>query len=132
MLTIEPGRNAFFRPREPPRTFAQGIEVLVGSFARPLFPDGKGALLDNEVIRRFLKIIICPETEVIILLLGGGVDPAAVVPAEGALLIVVGYDVLSQLRSHHLEEIAQVPDERKVTKDRMVPLQQVVDPNYEE
>ena len=72
------------------------------------------------------------ETEVIILLLGGGIDPAAVVPAEGALLIIVGYDVLSQLRSHHLEEIAQVPNERKVTKDRMVPLQQVVDPNYEE
>src|SRR5690606_38485447 len=67
------------------------------------------------------------EAEVVVLALGAGIDPAPLVPGEGALLVVAGHDVLPQLRPDRLDPVSEVADHRKVAQDRVLLLGEVMD-----
>jgi hypothetical protein len=54
---------------------------------------------DDQVARGLLEIVVGAEAEVVVLLLGRRVDPAALVARERPLLVVAGDDVLAQLGS---------------------------------
>ena len=56
-----------------------------------------------------LDVVVGAEAEVVVLELGGRVDPAALVAAERPLLVVACDDVLPQLGAEALQEEAQVP-----------------------
>jgi hypothetical protein len=73
-----------------------------------------------------LEVVVGAEPEIVVLQLGGGVDPAALVTAERPLLVVARDDVLPQLRADGLEQEAGVPDDRKVAQDRVPALDEIV------
>ena len=60
-------------------------------------------------------------------MLGRGVDPAPVIPAERLVGVVVGDDVLTQLGADALEDEPQVADDGEVPQHRVAALHDVVD-----
>ena len=99
--------------------------VGVGRLARQR-RQREGHVLDDQVVLDVLDVVVGPEAEVGVLPLGRRVDPAALVAAEGPLLVVVGDDVLAQLGADALEQEAEVPEDREVAGDGVALLQQVV------
>ena len=83
-------------------------------------------MLDDGVIGRRLELVVGAEAEVVVFQLGGRVYPAPVVAAERALLVVVGDDVLTELRADRLEPVPEVADDGEIAQDRVLPLRQVV------
>src|SRR5690242_1635519 len=83
-------------------------------------------VIDDHVAGRVLDIVVGAEAEVVVLELGRGVHPPALVAAERPFLVVAGDDVLPQLRPDLLDQVAPVADEREVPQDRMPALSQVV------
>ena len=79
----------------------------------------KVGMPDDDVAGHLLEVVVGPEAEVAVLLLRRGVDPAALVPAEGALLVVAGHDVLAERAAQLLEPVAEAADEREVRDDRV-------------
>ena len=115
------------RPRAAPSTLAQGTHASwpacgIGRRGRP----PERGVLHDRVAGRVLDVVVGPEAEVVVLQLGRGVDPAALVPAERPLLVVAGDDVLAQLGPDRLDQVAGVADDREVAQQRVPALQQVV------
>jgi hypothetical protein len=85
-------------PSGPPSTLAQGSHACwcgwpgVGAVA------GNVRWCTNHVAAGVLEVVVGAEAEVVVLQLGGRVDPSALVAAERPLLVVAGDDVLPQLR----------------------------------
>jgi hypothetical protein len=52
-------------------------------------------LFDEEVVWAQIQIIVCAEPKIIILAFGCGIDPATLVTAERALLVVAGDNILA-------------------------------------
>jgi len=77
-------------------------------------------------------VVVGTEPEVRVLLLRRGVDEATFVSREGPFLVVVGDDVLPQLGSGLLEQVAEVADDREVAEDRMLLLGHVVNEEADE
>jgi hypothetical protein len=73
------------------RNWVVGIMAWI---SRVRTDDRKGGVLDDQIIRRCLEVVIGAKAEVVVLLLRGGIDPAALVAGEGALFVVPGDDVL--------------------------------------
>jgi hypothetical protein len=86
----------------------------------------EGDLLDDHVRRGQLEIVVGAESEIVVLALGGGVHPSTLVAREGTLFIVAGDDVLLQLWADRLEQISNMADDRKIPKDGVRPLGQVI------
>ena len=110
-------------PRGPPSTLALGSPAVAawscGQRRR------EGAVLDDRVARQVLDVVVGAEPGVVVLLLGRGVDPGALVAAERPLLVVAGDDVLAQLRTDRLQPVARVRDHRVVAQQRVPLLGQV-------
>jgi hypothetical protein len=66
-------------------------------------------LEDDEAVD-LLHLVVRAEPEGVDLALRRGVDPPALVARERAFLVVGGDDVLTQLGSERLEQVAEVPD----------------------
>src|SRR5262249_55423251 len=92
----------------------------------------KGGVANDDVPRRLLEIVVGAEAEIVVLLLRAGVDPAPLIARERSLLVVAGDDVLAQLGTERLEEIAQVADEREVANDGVPSLHEVVNGDDDE
>ena len=75
------------------------------------------AVLEDRVAVGVLDVVVGAEAEVVVLELGGRVDPAALVAAEGPLLVVARDDVLPQLGAEALQEEAEVADDRVGAED---------------
>jgi hypothetical protein len=88
----------------------------------------EGRVLHDQVVVHPLEVVVGTEPEVPVGLLRRGVHPAPLIAAEGPLLVVVGDDVLAQLRADALEQVAQVADHREVAQDGVARLQQVPRP----
>ena len=88
---------------------------------------GKCRMLDYDVVGREFELVVGTEVRIIILPLRRRIDPASLVPAERALLVVACNDVLPQLRSYGFEQIPQVPDDGIVPKYGVLPLHDVMD-----
>ena len=88
---------------------------------------GERAVLDDRIAGGVLDVVVGAEAEVVVLQLGAGIDPAALVTAEGTLLVVAGDDVLPQLGSELLGHEPGVTDDREVAQDGVLALDQVVD-----
>jgi hypothetical protein len=86
----------------------------------------EGAVVHDHVSVGVLQVVVGAEAEVVVLELGRGVDPSALVSAERPLLVVARDDVLAKLRSDGLDPEARVPDHREVPQDRMPTLDQVM------
>jgi hypothetical protein len=71
-------------------------------------------VLDDRVAHRVLDVVARAEPEVVVLELGRGVDPPALVAAERPLLVVAADDVLPQLGSDVLDPVAGVREHREV------------------
>jgi hypothetical protein len=84
-------------------------------------------MFDYGVVGREFEFIVRSETGIIVLPFGRCINPAALIPAERALLVVAGDNVLSQLRTNGLEQISKVPDDGIVPKYGVLPLNHVVD-----
>ena len=119
------GRTQHFRARNPELRIECRIAGMVGR-------QRKGVVLDDEVVRLQLHLVVGTEAEVVVLALGRRVDPPALVAAERALLVVVGDDVLTELRPDGFEPVAEVTDDRKVSQDGVLPLRQIVDHDQRE
>lgn len=52
--------------------------------------------------------------------------PAPLIASKRPLLVVVRNDVLPQLRPHRFQQITEVPDDRKVFKNGVLALRQVI------
>ncbi|MEZ5135998.1 MAG: hypothetical protein R2699_13325 [Acidimicrobiales bacterium] len=121
---------------ERPRPVAPGTEDLG---ARDVLGPGGGVVghdrrrqrgrqrrvLDDQVLLGVLDVVVGAEAEVGVAALGRRVHPATLVAGERTLLVVVGDDVLAQLRSDALEPEPEVPDDREVPQDGVAALRQV-------
>ena len=87
----------------------------------------KGVVLDNQVARLQLHLVVGAKPEVVVLAFGRRVDPASLVAAKGTLLVVVGDDVLTELWTDGFEPVAEVPDDRERAEDCVLTLGQIVD-----
>ena len=94
---------------------------------RLLIRSREGVVLDDEIVGHELGIPVRAEARVVVLLLGGRIDPPAGVPGERPLLVVRGDDVLPQLGADRLEDVPEVPDDGEVPEDRVALLREVVD-----
>ena len=83
-------------------------------------------MLDDEIARRLLHLVVGAEAKVIVLPLRRGVHPPALIPAERPLLVVVGHDVLPQLGTDRLEPVPEVTENGKIAKDGVLALRHVV------
>ena len=83
-------------------------------------------MLDDQVVRLQLHLVVGAEPEVVVLAFGGCVDPPPLVAAERTLLVVVGDDVLAELGADGFQPVAEVADEREVSQDGVLPLRQVM------
>ena len=86
-------------------------------------------MFDDDIVLRQLHFVVRTEPEIVVLELRRGVDPSALLTAEGSFLVVVGDDVLSQFWPEHLEQIAEVADDREVVEDGVSTLREVIDRN---
>ena len=86
----------------------------------------KRGVLDDQVVRLQFHLVVGAETEVVVLALGGCVDPPPLVAAERTLLVVVGHDVLAELGADGLQPVAEVADDWKVSQDGALALRQVI------
>ena len=88
---------------------------------------GESRVLQDQVVGRDLQVVVGSEAEVVVLLLRRRVDPGSLIAGERSFFVVVGDDVLPKLRPDHLEQVAEVPDDREVPQDRMLLLEDVVE-----
>ena len=114
-LTIDAGRNARGAPPGAAHHLrARNLELRIElRIARMIGRQGKGVVLDDEVVRLQLHLVVGAEAEVVVLALRRGVDPSSLVAAERPLLVVVGDDVLAELGTDRLQPVAEVPDDRE-------------------
>src|SRR5262245_1583744 len=84
-------------------------------------------MLDDRMVWRPLELRVGAETEIVVLKLRRRVHPASLIAAEGALFLVAGDDVRSQLRTNRLEQVSEVPEDRKIAQNRVLSLYEVVD-----
>ena len=89
----------------------------------------KGVVLDDQVVRLQLHLVVGAKPEVVILAFSRRVDPTPLVAAEWALLVVVGDDVLAKLWTNGFEPVAEMPDDRERPEDCALALCQIVDRN---
>lgn len=126
MLTTELGRNACrLATRSPEDLGARQDHGVRGVHRRGRGDVGEGAVLEDRVALHRLHVVVRAEADVVVLHLGRGVDPGPLVPAEGPLLVVARDDVLPQLGSDALEQVAGVGDDREVALQGVLLLQQV-------
>jgi len=59
----------------------------------------KRVVLDDQIARVQLHVVVGTEAKVVVLALRCRVNPTALIAAEWALLVVVGDDVLTELRT---------------------------------
>lgn len=85
----------------------------------------RGAVLDHRVAG-VLHVIVGTEAEAVVLALAGGIDPATLVTAEGALLVVAGHDALPQLRADGLQSVAGAGDDGEVATQGVLGLGKVL------
>ena len=83
-------------------------------------------MLDHR-ITHLVDLLAGPKSKRVVLTLRRRVDPTTLIPAERKLLLVLGDEVLTDLRSDRLEEVSQVTEHRKVVSDRTVRLQHIAD-----
>ena len=88
---------------------------------------GEGVVLDDEIVRLQFHLVVGTEPKIVVLALGGRIDPPALVAAERTLLVVVGDDVLAKFRSNSFEPVAEMPNEWKISQEGVLPLGQIVD-----
>ena len=105
---------------------ARQPRLLAAVLARRRDGGTERPVLDDHVAGRALDVVVGAEPEVVVLELGRGVDPAALVAGERAFVVVAGDDVLAQLRPDPLDEVAAVADHGEVAQDRVPALDQVV------
>ena len=86
-------------------------------------------MLDDQVARLQLHLVVGAKPEVVVLAFGRRVDPSPLVAAEWALLVVVGDDVLTELWTDGFQPVAEVPDDRERPEDGVLTLRQIVDRN---
>ena len=84
-------------------------------------------MLDNQIARSSLDIVVGSEAKIIVAFVRGSKNPLSVVAIEGTFFVVVGDDILSQLRPQLRKDMASVADHRIVAADRILGLNQVVD-----
>jgi hypothetical protein len=83
-------------------------------------------------VARSIEVVVGSEAEVGVLVLGGCLHPPSLIPGERPPLIVVGDDVLAELGTDALKEVAEVPDNREVPKDGVFFPDEVVDPDHDQ
>ena len=83
------------------------------------------AVVDDRVPGGELDVVVGPEAEVVVLLLGRGIHPPALVAGEGAFLVVARNHVLPQFGADRLEEVSGVADHREVAQQRVFSLERV-------
>ena len=121
MLTTEAGGRRAYDRADAPITLALGRAIsscACGIVAAP--GPVKVRCLMIGVAADVLDVVVGAEAEVVVLQLGAGVDPPALVTAEGPLLVVARDDVLAQLGTEPLEEEARVAHDREVADDRVL------------
>src|SRR4051812_14582158 len=90
---------------------------------------GESVVLDDQVMRLQLHLVVGAKPEVVVLALRRRIDPPPLVAAEWPLLVVVSDDVLADLRADGFEKVAEMSDHRERPENRMLSLRQVVDGN---
>ncbi len=81
-------------------------------------------MTDQQVLGH-RHLVVGTETKIWVLQLGRGVDPAALIPAEGTLLIIVGDDVLPELGPDSFENVAESSDDGEVPTNSVRDLDQI-------
>src|SRR3954469_167390 len=111
------------RPAAPHHLCAWNPELRIECrIARMKDLKGKRIVLDDQVARLQLHLVVRPEAEVVVLPLRGRVDPGALIAAEWTLFIVVGHDVLAELRTDGFQPVAEMSDDRERPEDRVLAL----------
>ena len=114
------GAAHHFRARNPELRIELRIARMIGR-------QRKGVVLDDQVVRLQLHLVVGAEAEVVVLAFGRRVDPSPLVAAERTLLVVVGDDVLAELGTDRFQPVAEVSDDRERPEDRVLTLRQIVD-----
>src|SRR4051795_8626913 len=114
------------RPAAPHHLCAWNPELRIECrIAGMMDLQGKRIVFDDQVARLQLHLVVGPEAEVVVLPFRGRVDPRALIAAEWALLVVVGDDVLAELRTDGFQPVTEVPDDRERPEDGVLTLHQV-------
>ena len=96
----------------------------MGAAGEAVLAVGENRVFDDRIADPE-NLIVGAEAEVVVLLLGRGVDPAALVPAERALLVVARDDVLPQLGPNLFEQVPSVSEEGEVAQQCVLALEEV-------
>ena len=107
----------------PPGT--HDLAAPQGRIGRHSAAERERAVAERDVAG-LVDLVVGTEAEVGVLLLGGGIHPAPLVPVEGPFFLVVGDDVLAQLRSDLLQQEAEMPDEWEGAENGVALLEAVV------
>ena len=89
----------------------------------------KRPVFDDQIVRAQLHLVVGTEPEVCVLVFRRRVDPPSLIPAERALFVVVGDNVLSEFGTDRLQDVAKMTDDRKVAQDGVSTLGEVVGHN---
>ena len=92
----------------------------------------KRLVLDDQVARLQLHVVVGAKSEVVVLALRRCIDPSALVATEWTFLVVAGDDVLAELRPESFEPVSEVPEDRKGPEDCVLTLRQIVDRNRDQ
>ena len=84
-------------------------------------------MFDDDVVGRLFELVVRAEAEVVVLFFARCVDPPPLVPTEGPLLVVVRDDVLPQLGADRLQDVSEVANDRKTSKNGVSLLDEVVE-----
>ena len=87
-------------------------------------------MLDDDVVGRPFEVVVRAEPEVVVGLLTRCVDPPPLVPTEGPLLVIVRDDVLPQLGADRFQDISEVANDGKTSKNGVSLLENVVEHDY--
>jgi hypothetical protein len=72
-----------------------------------------------------VEVYVGAEPEPVVFTLGSCIDPAALIATERALAVVVGDDVLAQLRTDQLKQESEMPEHWPCAEDRVTLLRQI-------
>ncbi|CAB4322621.1 unannotated protein [freshwater metagenome] len=85
----------------------------------------EGSVLDDDVIRGVIEVVVGAETDAGVLALRRCVHPRSFVAAERSLLVIVGHDVLAQFWPDTFEDEPEVSDHREVPKNGVPALEKI-------
>jgi len=109
-----------------------GVEVTRADLAFERIWEWHCLVLEDDVARGVIEVVVGAEPEVVVLLFGRCVDPSALVAGERSFFVVGGDDILAEFWADGFEPVAEMADDGEVFEDGVLGLELVVDDDGDE